>query len=154
MSLSILEIQEGHLYDLVPVRSPIEGFVRMVEVKTGQFVQPQKEMFEIVNIDHIHADFMVFEKGIHKVKKGQKIEFSVATVADKTLMATIHSVGKAFEQDPKAIHLHAEIENKEGLLIPGMHVGGRIMTSEETVLTIPIEGLAQHDGKAFIFAVH
>ena len=97
---------------------------------------------------------MVFEKGIHKVKKGQKIEFSVATVADKTLMATIHSVGKAFEQDPKAIHLHAEIENKEGLLIPGMYVRGRIMTSEETVLTIPIEGLAQQDGKAFVFSVN
>ena len=154
MSLSIKEIQEGHLYDLVPVRSPIEGFVRMVEVKTGQFVQPQKEMFEIVNIDHIHADFMVFEKDIHKVKKGQKIEFSVATIEDKTLTATIHSVGKAFEQDPKAIHLHAEIENKEGLLIPGMYVRGRIMTSEETVLTIPIEGLAQQDGKAFVFSVN
>lgn len=62
MSLSILEIQEGHLYDLVPVRSPMEGFVRMVEVKTGQFVQPQKEVFEIVNIDHIHADLWCLKR--------------------------------------------------------------------------------------------
>ena len=154
MSLDINKIQEGHLYELVPVRSPIEGFVRAVEVKTGQFVQPQKEMFEIVNIDHIHADFMVFEKDIHKVKKGQKIEFSVATIEDKTLMATIHSVGKAFEQDPKAIHLHAEIENKEGLLIPGMYVRGRILTSEEMVLAIPLEGLTQQDGKAYVFSVN
>ena len=153
MGLNIKKIQEGHLYELVPVRSPIEGYVRAVEVKTGQFVQPQKEMFEIVNIDHIHADFMVFEKDIHKVKKGQKIEFSVATVEDKTLWATIHSVGKAFEQDPKAIHLHAEIENKEGLLIPGMYVRGRIMTTEENVLTIPVEGLAEQNGKSFLFAV-
>ena len=153
MGLDIVKIQEGHLYELVPVRSPIEGFVRSVEVKTGQFVQPQKEMFEIVNIDHIHADFMVFEKDIHKVKKGQKIEFKVATMDDKTLWASIHSVGKAFEQDPKAIHLHAEIENKEGLLIPGMYVRGRIMTSEEMVLTIPLEGLTEQDGKSYVFSV-
>ena len=154
MGLNIKRIQDGHLYELVPVSSPIEGYVRSVDVKTGQFVQPQKEMFEIVNIEHIHADFMVFEKDIRKVKKGQKIEFKVATIEDKTLWATIHSVGKAFEQDPKAIHLHAEIENKEGLLIPGMYVRGRIMTTEEKVLTIPSEGLAEQDGKTFVFSVN
>jgi len=154
MGLNIKRIQDGHLYELVPVSSPIEGYVRSVDVKTGQFVQPQKEMFEIVNIEHIHADFMVFEKDIRKVKKGQKIEFKVATIEDKTLWATIHSVGKAFEQDPKAIHLHAEIENKEGLLIPGMYVRGRIMTTEEKVLTIPLEGLAEQDGKTFVFSVN
>ena len=151
MGLSIEKIQKGQLYDLVPVRSPIEGYVRMVNVKTGQFVQPQTEMFEIVNIDHIHADFMVFEKDIHRVKKGQKIEFVVATLKDKTLRATIHSVGKAFEQDPKAIHLHAEIENKEGVLIPGMYVRGKILTSENYVLTIASDGLVEQDGKNYIF---
>ena len=57
--------------------SPIEGYIRTVEVKTGQYVKPETEMFEIVNIEHIHADLMVFEKDMHKVKVGQRVKFNV-----------------------------------------------------------------------------
>ena len=108
--------------------------MRLVEVKTGQYVQPQTEMFEIVNIDHIHADLMVFEKDMHKVKRRQKIRFTIESLADQELEAKIYSVGKAFEQDPKAIHIHAEIENKKGLLIPGMYIRGRIMINDVKVM--------------------
>ena len=61
-------IQESEIYDQVPLITPIEGYVRRVKVKTGQYVQPQTEMFEIVNNDHVHADLMVLEKDMHKVK--------------------------------------------------------------------------------------
>ena len=50
--------------------------------------------FMIVNTDHIHADLMVFEKDVHKVKKGQDIFFSVQSVPGATLSAKIYSVGK------------------------------------------------------------
>ena len=50
------------ILEQVPLRSPIEGYVQKVEIKTGQYVEPQTELFEIVNTEHVHADFMVFEK--------------------------------------------------------------------------------------------
>ncbi|SMD31810.1 membrane fusion protein, cobalt-zinc-cadmium efflux system [Reichenbachiella faecimaris] len=146
------KIQTGKIYEQVPVKSPIEGFIRLVEVKTGQYVQPQTEMFEVVNIDHIHADLMVFEKDMSKVKKGQKVKFKVESSPDKELEAEIYSVGKAFEQDPKAIHLHAEIENKEGLLIPGMYVRGRILVDEVKAYALPRQGVAQEGEKFYIFS--
>ena len=151
MGLDIQQIREGDIYEEVPVISPISGYVRLVEVKMGQYVQPQKELFEIVNIDHIHADFMVFEKDMHKVKEGQKVYFTSESIPGKEMTAIIHSVGKSFEQDPKAIHLHAEIENKEGLLIPGMYVRGRIMTDEVESYALPESGVMREGDKHFIF---
>lgn len=151
MGLNLNKLQQSEIYNRVPLTSPIDGYVRLVEVKTGQFVQPQTELFEIVNNEHIHADFMVFEKDMHKVKKGQKIKFISESAPDKELTATIHSVGKAFEQDPKAIHLHAEIENKEGLLIPGMYVRGRIMTTATENYALPEAGVVREGDKYFIF---
>ena len=153
MGLSVNKVMEGNLYEQVPVTSPIDGYIRLVEVKIGQFVQPQTEMFEIVNIDHIHADLMVFEKDMSKVKKGQKVKFRVESSNDKELEAEIYAVGKAFEQDPKAIHLHAEIENKEGLLIPGMYVRGRIMVDNIEAYALPNEGIVRDGEKYYFFIV-
>ena len=151
VGLNTAKIQTGIIYEQVPVISPIEGFIRLVEVKTGQYVQPQTEMFEVVNIDHIHADLMVFEKDMNKVKKGQKVKFKVESSPDKELEAEIYSVGKAFEKDPKAIHLHAEIENKEGLLIPGMYVRGRILVDSVIGYALPREGVVREGEKFYIF---
>jgi len=151
MGLNVDKIKKGEIYELVPVSSPLQGHIRLVEVKTGQYVQPQTEMFEIVNIDHIHADFMVFEKDMHRVKEGQKVKFSVESMKRKELEATIYSVGKSFEENPKAIHIHADIDNKEGLLIPGMYVRGRISVEDNQSYALPEAGLVREGDKRFIF---
>ena len=151
MGLGLDKIRQGEIYEQVPVISPIDGHIRLVEVKTGQFVEPQTEMFEIVNIEHIHADLMVFEKDMHKVKEGQRIRFTIESLPDRELEAKIYSVGKAFEQEPKAIHLHAEIENKEGLLIPGMYIRGRIMINDTQSYALPEAGVVREGEKYFIF---
>lgn len=151
LGLKSEKLLQDELYEQVPVFSPIAGYIQLVKVKTGQFVQAQTEMFEIVNIEHIHADFMVFEKDINKVKEGQKVFFRTESLPGKELEATVFTVGKSFEQDPKAIHLHAEIENKEDLLLPGMYIRGRILleTSEKQVL--PEAAIVREGDKYFIF---
>ncbi len=151
LGLNAGKIQQSHIYELVPVVSPINGYIRLVQIKTGQYVIPQTEMFQVVNIEHIHADLMVFEKDMHKVKEGQKVKFRVESLPHKELEATIYAVGKAFEQDPKAIHLHAEIKNKAGLLIPGMYVRGRIMVNDVQSYAIPEAGTVQEGDKYFLF---
>ncbi len=69
------KIQQNEIFEQAPIVSPIEGSIRKVEIKMGQYVQPETDLFEIVNVEHIHADLMVYEKDMHKVKEGQKIKF-------------------------------------------------------------------------------
>ena len=151
LSLNVEKIQRGDIYQNVPVVSPIDGYIEKVEVQIGQFVDPQKTMFMIVNNDHIHADLMVFEKDVYKVKKGQDIFFTVESVPGATLKAKIYSVGKQFEQNPKAVHVHAEIDKKEDFLIPGMYINGKIHTGEKPVLALPESAIIEEDGKPYIF---
>lgn len=151
LGLDANRIVKGEIYEKVPVVSPIDGSVRKVEIKIGQYVQPESELFEIVNVEHIHADLMVYEKDMHKVKEGQKIKFFIESLPSQELEATIYSIGKAFEEDLKAIHLHAEIENKKGLLLPGMYVRGRIMIDNSNNYALPEEGVVREGDKYFFF---
>jgi cobalt-zinc-cadmium efflux system membrane fusion protein len=151
IGLRLDKLKEGAIYEQAPIISPINGHIRLVEIKMGQYVEPQTEMFEIVNVEHIHADFMVFEKDMHKVKEGQKIRFSVQSLPNKELEAVIYSVGKSFEEEPKALHIHAEIENKEGLLIPGMYVRGQILTDDVSGIALPEDAIVKEGDSYFIF---
>jgi cobalt-zinc-cadmium efflux system membrane fusion protein len=151
LSLNVSRVQKGEIYQYVPVMSPINGFIEKVEVKLGQFVDPQTVMFRIVNLDHIHADLMVFEKDIYKVKVGQELSFRVESAPGAILTAKIYSVGKQFEQSPKALHMHAEIISKEDFLVPGMYISGRIYTNSRAVFALPENAIIEEEGKPYIF---
>lgn len=151
LNLNVGRIRNGDVSEQVPVVSPIDGYIEKVLIQLGQYIQPQTGMFKIVNIQHIHADLMVFEKDVHKVKKGQKVSFSVQSVPDSHLSAKIYSVGKQFEQNPKAIHVHAEIEQKNEFLIPGMYINGKIHMESKTLKSLPEEAIIEEEGKPYIF---
>ena len=151
LNLSVSRVRNGELYEYIPVVSPIEGYIEKVKVQIGQYVEPQTSMFMVVDIEHVHADLMVFEKDIYKVKEGQKISFTLESVPGSNLTGEIYSVGKQFEQNPKAVHVHAEIDNKKDYLIPGMYIKGKIRTGEDAVTALPEEAVIEEEGNPYIF---
>jgi len=153
LNVNTISVRNGTIAQRIPLRSPIEGFVQKVEVKTGQYVEPQTELFEIVNTHHVHADLMVFEKDVYKVKKGQKVNFTVQSIPDTELTAEIYSVSKTFEDNPKAVHVHAEIENKKGNLIPGMYIQGKIQVDNTETNALPESAIIKEGDKYYVFSV-
>src|SRR3546814_9869938 len=91
--LDTQSIASCKIYDTISVKAPIGGYIKMVDVVTGQYAQPQQELFEIVDNSHIHADLMVYERDIAKVEKGQKVLFSTTNMHEKVLTAT--KIGRA-----------------------------------------------------------
>ena len=153
LNVSAASVRNGKISQQIALRSPIEGYVQKVEVKTGQYVEPQTELFEIVNTHHVHADLMVFEKDVYKVKKGQKVTFNIQSIQDEELTAEIYSVSKTFENNPKAVHVHAEIENKKGNLIPGMYIQGRIQVENSKTMALPESAIIKEGDRFYVFSV-
>ncbi|QWG09157.1 efflux RND transporter periplasmic adaptor subunit [Flammeovirga kamogawensis] len=151
LRLNLKRIQEGHIYENVPVVSPLSGYIKLVEVKTGQYVDPQKELFEVINLDDIHVDLMVYEKDIAKVEVGQNVYFKTEIKPDVAMRAKIFNIGKSFENDPKAIHLHADIIDQKDELLPGTYVRGKIMVNDKLTLALPEEALVQEGDKMYFF---
>jgi cobalt-zinc-cadmium efflux system membrane fusion protein len=153
LGLDVKKLKNGNISQYVPIVSPIDGYIEKILVQTGQFVDPQTQILSIINNDFIHADLMVFEKDVHKVKKGQKVSFTVESVPDKNLSATIFSVEKNFERNPRVVRVHAEIDQKEYSLIPGMYIHGEIYTGNSSVTALPEEAIVVENGKPYIFLV-
>ena len=147
------QIANDKLYEKVPIVAPLEGYIRTVNVRLGQYVGPQLELFQVVNNNHIHAHFLVYEQDIPSVKKGQKVRFMVESQPEKEYEAEIISVGKVIEGEPKAVSLHAEIDNEEGYLLSGMYARGRIIVSDEKTLALPEDAVIREGDRKYIFSV-
>ncbi len=51
----------------------------------------------------------------------------------------------------KAIHIHADIKQKNDNLIPGMYINGKIHATSETVAALPEGAIIEEDGIPYIF---
>lgn len=153
LNISTDNVLKGEITENLSIKSPISGYVTNIAVRNGQYISPNDEIVSIVNNDHLHADLMIFEKDAMKVKKGQKVRFSSQFIPNKEMNAVIYSVGKVFEENPKAVHIHAEIkDNKEGL-IPGIYIKGTILIDSAQVNALP-ETAVVRDGKDFYAFVY
>lgn len=151
LNINPAAIKNGNIQRQIPILSPIDGAVQAVNIKTGQFVQAQTNMFEIINTEHVHVDLLVFEKDVAKVKKGQTVKFSVESLPSTELTAEIISISQNFEQDPKALHVHAEIKNLPDNLVPGMYVRGKIAVDDNRSIALPESALAKDGDNFFAF---
>lgn len=151
LGLNPQEIQEGKFYEQVAIRSPIGGSIVDVLVKNGQYVQPERELFEIINTDHIHIKLMVFERDVHQLKKGQRVRFSLSADTGTHMYAEIFSVSKKLEEGTKAVQVHAEIQGDYPNLVPGMYVKGNILTGEEESRALPESAIARDGNRQYAF---
>jgi len=85
LNLSPGEVQEGKISNTIQLVSPINGFVNEINVKIGSFVGPKDKLFEITDNSAIHADFMVYEKDVHLIEKGQTIHLRLPIILIRNL---------------------------------------------------------------------
>lgn len=152
LGLNPEDAKNGTIRSVVPIRAPLDGYIRVVEINTGSYVNPGQHLFEIVDNHHIHIDLMVYEKDLHRVRDDQLVHFRYTNQPDdKLYKARIFAVGKAFEQDPKAVRVHAELTEPQPDLLPGMYVEAWIVTNSNQVLALPEGAVVSDDGSSYIF---
>ncbi len=151
LGLNTSEIASGTIYSTVSIVSPMNGIISLVETNIGAYVEPLTKLFEVVNNEELHADFRVYEKDINKIKVGQKIYFTTTSLSGKEFEGEIHAISPVFEQNPKALHVHADISNNKRDLIPGMYIQGRIITENFLTTVLPEHSIVTEEEKTYIF---
>jgi membrane fusion protein, heavy metal efflux system len=151
-------VSQGRITSSISVTAPIEGYIGHINAETGAYAEPNKTLFEIVDNTKIHCDLLVYEKDLFKVKVGQKVNFILANLPEhqedhnnETIEGEIFGINKSFENDTKALTVHASIKNEKHELIPGMYVNALIDVGEQTTMAVPVDAVVKSEGKEYIF---
>lgn len=140
----------GNISGAITITSPINGYVTKVNVNIGKMVNQQDVMFEIVDTEHLHAELTVFEKDITKIKEGQKVRFTLADNPDKELTATVHLIGRSFDES-RSVRVHCHLDKEDKQLLPGMYINAIIELEGKSVLAVPVDAIVRENQKQYIF---
>lgn len=144
------DLERTGIQNTVSVYSPINGYVTQVNVNRGTYVNPNNEMFRIVNKDNIYVSLAVFEKDIAKLRPGQKIQFSLAN--DSTAYkAKIDLIGKEIGKDGSIPVICDITGSLSSTMIPGIYIKASIEAGSSEVTALPESAIVSFAGKNYIF---
>ena len=133
------------------VRAPIAGNLQHIAVTLGQFAEPNKPLFTVVDNSGLHIDLNVFEQDVARVRSGQKVVFGHAGEPVGQHTATVYAVNKAFESDQQAVLVHAKLDDNVEELWPGMYIEALIMTDSTSAWSLPNDAIVSNGDEHYIF---
>lgn len=133
------------------LRAPITGSLKHIAITLGQFAEPNKPLFELVDNTGLHIDLNVFEHDIARVQVGQKVVFGHAGEPVGQHTATVFAMNKAFESEQQAVLVHAKLDDNGEELLPGMFIEALIMTDSTQAWSLPSEAVVSNGDEHYIF---
>ncbi len=151
MGIDPNSVSDQRLISVLSVRSPISGVVSNVMVKIGSFVNSNMQIAEVVDNSQLHLDLFVYEKDLAKLRDDQIIHFTLTNNPGKEYDAQIFSLGSSFEDETKAVSVHALVKGDKQGLIDGMSITALISLEDITAPAVPSESIVNTKGQDFIF---
>ena len=143
------QLTEDNISSTVNLVSPINGFLKSVNVNIGKYVSPTDVLFEIINSSQLYLDLSVFEKDAGIVVKGQNIRFFINNETEEHL-AEISHIGRSVNSD-KTLTVYGTVTSSCVNILPGMYVNALIEESQDRVQVLPSEAIVSFDDKEYIF---
>ena len=135
------------------IQSPINGSVSNVMVNIGTYVEANNPIAEIVDNSQLHLDLYVYEKDLSKLKEGQIIHFTLTNNPGKEYDAKIYAISNTFEENTKAVAIHAKVEgNKQGL-IDGMSITAIVSLENAMLDAVPTDAIVSSQNQDYIIIV-
>jgi len=149
LNIDFSALGSGDISSTINLYSPISGFVTEVNFNIGSFVNPTDVLFKIVDASHVHAELTVFEKDIVKIRKGQKVRFTLAGDT-KERMATVYLIGREISPD-RTVRIHSHLDEEDANLLPGMYLTALIELQNNPVDALPEDAVVDFGGRHYIF---
>jgi membrane fusion protein, heavy metal efflux system len=150
--LQALNVGLNSSTSLLPIVSPISGYVGKISISKGAFAETGIPLFEVVDNSQMHLDLNVFEKDLGSISVGQTIDFILTNQGNKSIKATIFGINKSFSNESKTVAVHAKINATDAKgLISGMYVSANININNSTVPALPKDAVVKDGEKFFVF---
>ncbi len=151
LNISTTNTKNGEIINSIKILAPISGYINDINIRVGSFVDSADKLFTIKDNSQLHADFLIFEKDISKLKIDQKIHFVGSGSPDKEFTGKIFAISKEFESNSRSVKIHANIDGDKTYLIPGMYVSGHLHTDKISTKTLSNRAIVSEGTKSYIF---
>lgn len=135
------------------IRAPFDGVLGFRQVSTGALVSPGTPITTLDDVSPIKLDFTVPERFLPILVPGKDIYATSEAVPSKRFQGNVASIDTRIDPVSRSATVRAELENKEGLLRPGMLLRVRLVKEAREALAVAAASVFQVKSQHYVFVV-
>lgn len=122
--------------ELTTIYAPISGWIFQKNINQGSAFNPQKKLFQIINLDRVWLEAKLFQNELEGLKQLHNFKVKLKGL-QKDFNATKNLLYPMLDPKEATATLRLDIDNSEGLLKPGMYAKVHASADSASHLVIP-----------------
>jgi len=143
--------QLGQASTLVPLRSPVAGYVAKKNALPGLYVQPGAELFQIADLSSVWVMADVYERDMARVKIGQRAHLRLTAVPGEAFTGRVEFIYPAVNPESRTLQARMSFRNPGLKLRPGMYGDVTLELDPADGLTVPDEAVVDTGELQYVF---
>jgi multidrug efflux pump subunit AcrA (membrane-fusion protein) len=136
----------------VEVVAPVSGVVNERSVSLGDAVEPNTELFHIVDLSKVIVVAQVYEEDVAKVRREQEARIAALSYSTNEFMGTVTFIGLELDPETRTLPVWLAVDNPDGKLRADMFVKAAVLLAKNSdVLTVPKSAVLSDGGEKFVF---
>jgi membrane fusion protein (multidrug efflux system) len=135
------------------IRAPFDGITGLRQFSPGDYINAGSELVQLVNIDKMKVDFSIPEIHLLNVSVGQAFSIRLPSFPGREFVGKVSAISPVIDEKGRSISVRGMVDNKEGVLRPGLFAEVILTTDSKTALSVPEEALIPQGNQYFVYRV-
>jgi membrane fusion protein, heavy metal efflux system len=144
-----------HKHPMIPVCAPLSGVIIERTVAKGEMIGPEKTLFTVADLSTLWLMVDIYEQDLGKVRTGLQVKLSVSAYPGREFKGRISYLSDVMDEKTRTVKARVVIDNKEGLLKPGMFATASIDSTKTlqtgNVIAVPEEAVFLDGSDRYVF---
>lgn len=129
----------GRVQENFTVYANVRGAVSEILVEEGDYIKTGSPLVKVADLSSVWVIFDVYENQLSLFEKGQTLNVTTTSYPNEKFTAKVSFVAPTLNKQTRTLEVRAELDNKKGMLKPGMFVQAEVEVAKQEgeVLIIP-----------------
>lgn len=137
--------------DKTRIEAPFDGIVGLRSVSVGEYVSAGQDIAPVEDTATLKADFRLPERYLGNIQVGQTLELQVDARPGSLFAGQVYAISPLIEEGGRSILVRARVDNKAGLLRPGMFARVQLITDESMAVVVPESALSPSGQTQYVY---
>ena len=134
--------------------APVDGVIAQRDIKIGNLVQANQNLFRIVGMNPLQAVLNVPERQLGILKAGQAVQLEADALPGRKFEGSILRIAPVVDPASGTFRVTCQFRDASAVLRPGMFARIDIVYDQRPdALTVPRSALVEEDGQTSVFVV-
>ena len=136
------------------IKAPFSGTIGLRTASTGDYVKDGQDIVNLEKTDSIKVDFKVPEIFQSKINVGQALSVALDALPGQAFAGKVVAVNPQLDTAGRAVVLRAQMDNRSGVLKPGMFARVRLTLADTgEAVVVPEQSVAMQGEDQIMFKV-